>query len=251
MAGRSRLALIAFALLAVAAACTSSSSSSSPSAESTDPPPPTPEKPQEPSAGQGTVGASGGQVATSDGALTVQIPSGALPSDTTITITEIASPPDGAVGKTYEIGPTGTQFAVPVTLSFKYRQLDLDLQGAEPADLEASTIVDGAWVALASNAVDSTAQVVTGQTMHLSPYGIHAKGKGTEADSGPETGDTDASGNDSGTDSGSNAGGCTQHTLQSGSCANHPMQVCTTGQTFLNCLDLTPGISYMCCPPAS
>src|SRR5262245_59600406 len=92
-------------LLVVAAACSSSETNTTGPGTST---------------GQGTVGPSGGQVATSDGVLTVNVPAGALAGDTNITIIEIASPAAGAVGKTYEIGPSGTQFSAPVTLTFKY-----------------------------------------------------------------------------------------------------------------------------------
>ena len=71
------------------------------------------------------MGPSGGRVATSDGILAVTIPQGARSSDTQITFAEIQSPASGAIGKAYEIGPTGTQFGTPVTLSFKYTGFDL------------------------------------------------------------------------------------------------------------------------------
>src|SRR5215831_14365907 len=66
------------------------------------------------------VGMSGGMVASSDGALQVAIPAGALSSDVMVTVESIASPGTGSVGKVYEIGPTGTQFATPVTLTLDY-----------------------------------------------------------------------------------------------------------------------------------
>src|SRR5262245_2521689 len=65
-----------------------------------------------------TVGATGGTAVSSDGMLTVTIPEGALSADTIITVEEISSPIAGSIGVTYEIGPTGTQFKNPVTLSF-------------------------------------------------------------------------------------------------------------------------------------
>src|SRR6476469_9161279 len=81
---------------------------------------------------QTNVGSTGGTVKTPDGTLTVDIPAGALPDDVKITVTEITAPQAGTVGKAYEIGPTGTQFAKPVTLSFAYGSFDL--QGNDPAD---------------------------------------------------------------------------------------------------------------------
>src|SRR5947209_8192135 len=86
-----------------------------------------------------TIGAMGGSSTSADGALTVAVPAGALGTDLEISVEEIASPAPGAIGKTYEIGPTGTQFEMPVTLSFKYVPSDLGATAAE--DLEVATIV--------------------------------------------------------------------------------------------------------------
>jgi hypothetical protein len=240
-------------VLVVAAACSSSSSSTNTGTSS----------------GQGTVGASGGQVSTSDGALTVNVPAGALPGDTQITITEIQSPIAGAIGKTYEIGPTGTQFAKPVTLSFAYG--GFDLMGTDPSALEVATIANGDWVALTSDSVDTNAKVASGQTSHLSPYGVHAKSNANGKDGGSSgdatvggddgsstddgsSSDDGASADDTGVDTGvQDAGfdamGCTLVGQQVGTCANLPMQICQQGKTLMDCQNLTPmGWSGYCCP---
>ena len=71
---------------------------------------------------QGTtlkVGPSGGTIGAQGVVLT--IPAGALPSDTTISITEDADPvPSGytALSSLYSFGPDGTVFLKPVTVSF-------------------------------------------------------------------------------------------------------------------------------------
>jgi hypothetical protein len=226
--------------------------------------------------GQGTVGSAGGQVSTSDGALTVTIPAGALPTDTPITITEIQSPAPGAIGKTYDIGPTGTQFATPVTLTFKYG--GDDLMGNDPSSLEVATIVGSDWVGLMAGAVDTTAQSASGQTTHLSPYGIHAKsnGNGNGKDGGGTSNDATVSGDDGSTaadatqsaddaasdtgidtgvdtgaqDAGFDATGCTYMASQVGSCANLP-PLCQQPQTFQDCQPLggaMGGVKGYCCP---
>jgi hypothetical protein len=255
MVRKNRVAwLTALLVVAAAAACSSSSSPSSTSSGGGNTP-----TPPGTITGQGTVGPSGGQVATSDGALTVTVPAGALPANTHITITEIQSPAPGAIGKTYDIGPTGTQFPVPVTLSFKYG--GVDLAGADATSLEVATIVNDEWVALTNDAVDTAAQVATGQTTHFSPYGVHAKGKGngnpddsgtsSDATTTPDDGGNDAPVQDSGVqDSGFDASACTHVAQQVGSCANHPIQICSQGKLFTNCTDLQPmGYSAYCCPP--
>jgi hypothetical protein len=96
------------------------------------------------------------------------------------------------------------------------------------------------------------AQIATGQTMHLSPYCIHSKKKGSGGgtDGGGDDGATPADGGDDGpVDSGPDAAGCKPGALQAGSCANHPVQICTAGYVFTNCVDQMPqGIRYSCCP---
>ena len=72
---------------------------------------------------------TGGAVTSSDGKLALSIPAGAVGSNVTIT-TEPATPPAaGAVGTVYEIGPSGTQFAMPVTLTLHYAAADVSRHG--------------------------------------------------------------------------------------------------------------------------
>lgn len=60
--------------------------------------------------------ATGGTVALPGGAA-VQIPAGALGSDTTVTIQHAsAAAPPGTVGTVYDLGPSGTSFSQPVTV---------------------------------------------------------------------------------------------------------------------------------------
>ena len=181
-----------------------------------------------------TIGAMGGTVTSADGALTVAVPPGALGTDLKITVQEISAPEPGAIGKTYEIGPTGTQFEMPVTLSFKYTPADLGVTAAE--DLEVATIVDGAWSALAGDTVDVSASIASGTTMHLSPYGLIAKSHGAsdEASTGKDSGSgSDATADDAGdagivdaaadsADAADGATSCKPQASQVGSCLNHP-----------------------------
>jgi len=175
-------ALLLFAL--VGSAC-SSTSSPAPDPAST-----TPVKK--------TIGASGGTVSSSDSAVTVTVPAGAVNGDVEITIARIAAPVTGAIGQAFEIGPTGTQFNQPVTVMFRYA--DADLGGKEPSAFAASTVIDGAWRAIAASVIDPAAHTIAGTTTHLSPYAIAtvvAAATGTE-DAG-DAGTPDAP-SDAGTD---------------------------------------------------
>jgi hypothetical protein len=78
---------------------------------SSNPPPPLP-----PGSVPGAA-ATGGTVTLPGGAV-IEIPAGALASDTTITIQQSGgAAPTGAVGAVYDIGPSGTTFSQPVTVT--------------------------------------------------------------------------------------------------------------------------------------
>jgi hypothetical protein len=92
-----------FALAVAAASCSSSSSSSTSSTSVTQ-----------------TIGPEGGTIVV-DGA-TVTFPKGALAEAKSITIKSGGAVPDGfvAVSKVFECGPTGTDFAQPVTMQMPF-----------------------------------------------------------------------------------------------------------------------------------
>jgi hypothetical protein len=116
-----------------------------------------------------TIGASGGTVTSSDGALTLTVPAGALSNSVPITINVAASAPSGFLGKAYDIGPTGTQFLRPVGLAFQY-----DAAFGDPGALSIATVNgSGAWVPLPLSVADMTS--VRAMTTHLSYYGVYGQ----------------------------------------------------------------------------
>lgn len=94
----------------------------------------------------------------------VDIPAGALPADTTVTIT---LPSDNVLGKRLiaEFQPHGVQFNAPVTLTFP-------LTGVlwSGSDIEVARWENGAWTSLGGS-VDLLGTKLTGQTPHFSTYG--------------------------------------------------------------------------------
>src|SRR4029079_15729510 len=84
-----------------------------------------------------------------------------------------ADPPAaGAVSTVYEIGPTGTQFAMPVRLTLHYT--DGSLASTRASMLRVATFAGGSWQILSGAEVDTNARTVSGLTTHLSPYAIIA-----------------------------------------------------------------------------
>lgn len=94
----------------------------------------------------------------------VDIPAGALPADTTVTIT---LPSDNVLGKRLiaEFAPHGVQFSTPVTLTFPLTGVLLS-----GAAIEVGRWENGGWTSLGGS-VSSLGTKLTGQTPHFSTYG--------------------------------------------------------------------------------
>jgi hypothetical protein len=80
------------------------------------------------------------------------------------------SVPGGAISQVFEIGPTGIQFAVPVTIEIAYDQSEL--HGTDPSSLSLATLSAGAWAPVWASTVSTAPPVVAGLTTHLSLYAI-------------------------------------------------------------------------------
>jgi alpha-tubulin suppressor-like RCC1 family protein/uncharacterized protein YjdB len=121
------------------------------------------------------IGAAGGTVVANQGNATLTIPAGALASPTTITVTPLASPP--APGRiisnaAYELGPEGTTFAQPVTLTFKYPVAANAAADSIQLIYGISRFSNGTWNPLPGSSVDVATRTVTAQTSSFSQYGV-------------------------------------------------------------------------------
>ena len=94
----------------------------------------------------------------------VDIPAGALPADTTVTID---LPSDNVLGKRLvaEFGPHGIQFSTPVMLTFPLGGVLWSGDAIEVARWE-----NGAWTSLGGS-VNLLGTKLSGQTPHFSTYG--------------------------------------------------------------------------------
>ncbi len=77
--------------------------------------------------GSATIGAAGGKLTSPDGKLTLEIPAGALSSDTVITLSKSPSLPEQAnrLSLAYTLQPDGLAFAKPATVQLKLAASDL------------------------------------------------------------------------------------------------------------------------------
>lgn len=122
-----------------------------------------------------TVGATGGTVATGDGAAAAAFPANALATNTTVTIAPSTSAPANArlvSGTAYDFGPSGN-FAQPVQLKLKYAATSLPASALE-SRLVMYTLVAGAWQPVAGSTVDTVGHTVSASVTHFSTYAVLA-----------------------------------------------------------------------------
>lgn len=117
------------------------------------------------------ISSQGGMALSADGNVTVEIPAGAVSSDTTIIVGESASMPPGTVGKAYQFGPEGFKFQKPVTIFLKYNPDNVP-PGAADDELALGRESSGKWEKVSGCAVDPSEYSVSGSVMGFSSYGI-------------------------------------------------------------------------------
>ncbi|NOT07916.1 MAG: Ig-like domain-containing protein, partial [Gemmatimonadales bacterium] len=124
------------------------------------------------------VTSAGGTVEAAGGAVKITVPAGAVGAPIVISATPNAAAPTGlpaltygVVGTHYALGPAGTTFAAPVTVTLKYDPAKLPAW-AIPGDLAIYHFTGGAWVKLPGLVVDPVANTITAQTTSFSPFTI-------------------------------------------------------------------------------
>jgi hypothetical protein len=156
---------ITVAVFTIAVACSSGDGRTPVEPDPPAPPPP-------PLSVRQTVGVAGGTVADPEGRVSLTIPAGALGADVAITIDETTSPPTGAVpGAFFEFGPSGTQFALPVTMTVRYNQARLPSGLREDSLRLARRTSSGTWEFNASTA-DTAQNRITGEIRSFSSHGV-------------------------------------------------------------------------------
>ncbi len=121
------------------------------------------------------ISSAGGSIATSDGRVAIDIPSGALPNGDTITIQNITNSAETGIGDAYRFLPNGLKFASPVTIKFHYT--DDDINGSAPEFLGiAYQDSAGFWKPINVNDPDTVAHIISGQTNHFTDFTEHVYG---------------------------------------------------------------------------
>ncbi len=88
------------------------------------------------------IDASGGSVTSADGRITLNIPAGALGTATTVSIQPITNTTPNGIGLGYRLQPEGTNFGVPVNLTFHLSATEALALGST---FVATQHADGMW----------------------------------------------------------------------------------------------------------
>lgn len=119
-------------------------------------------------------GAAGGTISLAGGQVALDVPAGALPKTTFLTALPASSqlPAGGPAvvpGTAWDFGPSGTQFAQPVTMTIAYDPAQLP-NGVVESELRIHKLVNGAYVQQNAGAVDLTTHTVSAQVTSFSVY---------------------------------------------------------------------------------
>jgi hypothetical protein len=115
------------------------------------------------------IGAEGGTISADNGALTIQIPPGALASTRKISIQAITNTLDGGQGPTFRLTPEDIAFSKPVTIKISYASLNLE--GGNPELLRlAYQDKNGYYFFPDKSVLDVQSQQISAQSTHFSDW---------------------------------------------------------------------------------
>lgn len=111
------------------------------------------------------VGVAGGKVQSPDGKISIDIPAGALNSNTIIGIQPITNEAPMGAGNAFRLTPEGAVFASPVTITIKYGD---DMKPG--LSWIVTQKADGTWMGDRNTQTDETAKTLSVKTTHFSDW---------------------------------------------------------------------------------
>lgn len=118
-----------------------------------------------------TIDENGGDLVSADEKISINIPAGALPGPTEITIQPVSGEAPLGLGYGYRLLPHNLTFSKPVELKFSY---DSQLLNNTPEDFLwiVTQAADGSWNALLKSALDPATKSVSCETTHFSDWAL-------------------------------------------------------------------------------
>lgn len=116
-----------------------------------------------------TIGSAGGGVMSADGEVELIIPSGALATNTDITIQPITNNIPTGRGKAYRFTPDGQQFSKDITIKFHYTEEDAAVTKPEYMQV-AFQNADGTWKVVDKVTNDVAAKTINASVNHFTDF---------------------------------------------------------------------------------
>ncbi len=119
-----------------------------------------------------TIGPRGGTIVSNDGRFSLEVPAGALSREVDITIAEADCTTmdlPGAIGSCYQLGPRGTGFLHPATVTY---EIDEELDGLAADSLALSVRHNADWNLLADRVIDRDQGILQASAGYLSAFAI-------------------------------------------------------------------------------
>lgn len=127
----------------------------------------------------GVVDDTGGSVETSDGAVKLTFPAGAVGANTEITVEEakeVPEDPDLVPGTSYDFGPDGATFSEPVDIVLRYDPTLLP-EGVDASSLALHKLIGDGWRSVGQSTVDPESHTVTATLTGFSVYALLSLGE--------------------------------------------------------------------------
>ena len=121
------------------------------------------------SAATATIGLGGGELRSTDGRVSIEVPPGAVFGDTPFAVQPYDNTEPGGIGPIYVLSPEGQTFAQPVTLAWHLSDADLAGHPIDAVSI-ASRDADGNWMPQPGVERDPAAKIVRVTTVHLSSW---------------------------------------------------------------------------------
>jgi hypothetical protein len=116
-----------------------------------------------------TIGSAGGAIVSGDGEMELIIPSGALATNTAITIQPITNTAPNGRRKAYRCTPDGQQFAKDITIRFHYTDEDAAVTQPEYMQI-AFQKADGTWQVIGNITNDVVAKTLSATVNHFTDF---------------------------------------------------------------------------------
>ncbi len=115
------------------------------------------------------IGTAGGSLSSTDGAINVSIPAGALEANQEVSIVPISNTNPLGINKGYRIEPHGIQFKKPVKITFSYSDEDISKTLPEFLGI-AYQDEKGVWRAMGGAQLDKVNKTISVATHHFSDW---------------------------------------------------------------------------------